>query len=116
MSRRVEHLQPQGSDGQHLAVVQPQIHERRGTRAMHGNGNVQSAGNLSRSREMIGVSVRVDQVVNAQAVTRRQGEITVDQGDLRVDEDRRAAFLATDQVGLAASRTEMFENHLALIM
>src|SRR5258708_5336186 len=60
---------------------------------------------------MVGVSMGVNQVVNPQTVTCRQGKISIDETDFRINEHSRAALRATDQVRLAAPGTEMFEDH-----
>ncbi len=109
----VQRLQAQASHHQQLAVIEAQIDERRRAQAMHRDRNVESARKLLCGGEMVGVRVRVDDVVDAQSIPRRQGEIAVDETELRIDEHGSAALRAPEQIGLATPGAEMFEDHAA---
>ncbi len=104
LSRRASHRQ-------HLTVIEREIDERRGARAVHDDGDIEPRGELLRRGEVIGVRVGVDQVVDAQSAARRRRQVTVDQADLRIDERAGAALGATDQVRLAAPGAELLEDH-----
>jgi hypothetical protein len=55
--------------------------------------------------------MRVDEVVNAQTVSRSERRVTIDETDFRIDDDSRAAIAATDQIGLATASAEPLEDH-----
>src|SRR4030088_2877793 len=110
--RRMQYLQTMFADHQHLTVVQPQIHEWCRARAMHRNGYVEFPGKLLGGGKMVGVGMRINQVVDAQTVTRGQRDVAVNQADFWIDERCCATFGATNQVGLTASGSETFEYHL----
>ena len=74
-------MQPQLPEHHHLAVVDPHVHERRRTRAVHHDGHAELSRELAGRREMVGVRVRVDEVANAQAVARGEREVVVDLAD-----------------------------------
>jgi hypothetical protein len=60
---------------------------------------------------MIGVRVRVDDVVDAQPVARSKREIPIDLADLRIDERGRARVRAANEVRLATAGSNLFEEH-----
>ena len=68
---------------QHLTVVQPQVDEWRRARAVHRNGYVEFPGQLLSGGKMVGVGMCIDQIVDAQTVTRGQREIAIDQVESR---------------------------------
>src|SRR6266403_4566185 len=68
-------------------------------------------GKLLSGREMIRVGMRVDEVMDAQAVARSHRGITIDETDFRIDEDGRTAVAAADQIGLATASAEPLEDH-----
>jgi hypothetical protein len=110
--RRVQYLQTMLADQQHLTVVQPQIHEWCRARAMHSNGYVEFPGKLLGSGKMVGVRMRINQVVDAQTVTRGQRDVAINQADFWIDERCCTTFGATNQVGLTSPGSETFEYHL----
>jgi hypothetical protein len=62
---------------------------------------------------VIGMGVGVDDIVDADARSRRQREIMVDLTDFRVDQRGDARVGAADQIGLTATRGNLLENHSA---
>ncbi len=60
---------------------------------------------------MVGVGVRVDDVVEAQPRPGGEREVAVDLAQLRVDEHRTARLGAAHEIGEAAAGAYLFENH-----
>src|SRR5437870_12071334 len=60
---------------------------------------------------MVGVGVRVDDVVEAQPRPGGEREVAVDLTQLRVDEHRTARLGAAHEIGEAASRAHLLEDH-----
>ena len=104
--------EPQLSDGEHLAVVEREIDERRRAEPMHRDRHVEAMRELLRRREVIGVRMRIDQVMDAQALASRQREVAVDQADLGIDQRRGAAICAADEVRPAAAGAQLLKDHL----
>ncbi len=109
--RGMQHPQPQLSHGQHLAVVEAHVHERRRARAMHHHRYGEPSRELPRPGEVVGMRVRVDQVPDPQAVPRRERDVAVDLAQLRIDQRARAGVGAADEVGLAAAGGDLLEDH-----
>jgi hypothetical protein len=61
----MEHLNPQVPEHDELAIAKPHAHEGLGARLMHRYGDLQPMRELLRGREVIGVRVRIDNVVQA---------------------------------------------------
>ena len=55
--------------------------------------------------------MRVDDVMNPQAVAHRRDLIAIDLVDLGIDQRRGTSFLAADQIGLAAAGRDLLEDH-----
>jgi hypothetical protein len=78
---------------------------------MHDDRHAQLAPDLLGGGEMIRVRMRIDDVVKPQPVAGRERLIAIDLADLGIDERRRAAVRATDEIGLAAAGRDLFEQH-----
>jgi hypothetical protein len=65
---------------------------------MHHHRHTQLLCQRSRCREVIGVRVGVDQVVDAQPVARGERQVLVDAAQLGVDQRCSAGLLAADQI------------------
>jgi hypothetical protein len=113
---RVHHLQAQAPEHQHLTVADAHVHEGRGTRSVHHDRHGQLPCQLPGCREMVGVGVGVDQVTDAQAITRGERKVVVDLADFRIDQRCRAGVLAADKIGLAAASGDLFENHCLILL
>ena len=103
MPRRMHHLHAQATDEKHIAVVQAHVHEWRRTLAMHHDGYPKLPRELACGRKVVGVRVRINQVMNAQTVARRNAEVAIDLTDLRINHDCRARVAAAEQIGLATA-------------
>src|SRR5580700_3158921 len=64
---------------------------------------------------MIGMSVRINEVVDAQAMLGGQYPVAVELAQFRIDQRRGAGLLAAQQVGAAAPGSYSLENHGRLI-
>jgi hypothetical protein len=53
--------------------------------------------------------VRVDDVVDAQAIARGEGEVSIDLAELGIDERGGARTLAADEVGLTTAGGDLLE-------
>ena len=80
---------------------------------MHDHRDAQLSRELPGRGEVIGMGVRVDQVVDAQPVARGEREVVVDLAELRIDQRRHAGVRAADEVRLAAAGGYLFEDHSA---
>jgi hypothetical protein len=107
----VDRLHPNVADHEHVAVLQPQVRERRRAVAMHDHRNAELARELVRGGEVIRVRMRVDDVAKPQAATRQRALITVDLPDLRIDQRRDARVRTTDEIRLAAAGGDLLEDH-----
>src|SRR5215207_3947564 len=116
MARGMHHIDPQLSEHDGLAIAQAQIDEWRGACLMHGDGHMQPAREPACRREVIRMSVRVDCITDAQAVTRGESEIAVDLTQLGVDKSGRAAVAAPNEIRAATARGDLFEQHDGLIL
>src|SRR4249919_1755450 len=58
--------------------------------------------------------MRIDQVMDAQALASRQRQVAVDQTDLGIDQRRGAAICATNEVRPAAAGAQLLKDHLDL--
>ena len=67
MARRVDHAQTQAADEHHVAVIQAHVHEWL-TFAMHHHGYAELPRQLPCRGEVVGVRVRINQVMDAQPV------------------------------------------------
>ena len=83
VTRRVDDLQAQVADREHVAVVDAQRRVRRRGERVHDDGHVEPRRELVRGREVIGMRVRVDEITNAQPVAGSAREIAVDLPQLR---------------------------------
>src|SRR5947199_5314362 len=60
---------------------------------------------------MVGVGVRVDDVMEAQPRPGGEREVAIDLAQLRVDEHRTARLGAAHEIGEAAARAHLLEDH-----
>ena len=81
---------------------------------MHHHRHAELARELLGRREMIRVSVGVDEIVDPQTVACGQRDVAVDLTELRVDQGGGASLLAADQVGAAAAGGHGFKDHSLL--
>jgi glycine/D-amino acid oxidase-like deaminating enzyme len=93
------------------AVPQAQVDERRRAVVVHDHRRPELARKLLRGGEVVRVGVRIDEVVDSQAVARGEGQVAIDLAQFRVDQRRSAGVLAADQVGLAAAGRHSLQNH-----
>src|ERR1700735_4314720 len=85
--------------------------ERRWARAMHDDRGGKLMRELPRRGKMIGMCMRVDEITEAQAMAGCQRVVAVNLAELRIDQRRRAGFLAAYQVGAASPAGNRLENH-----
>ena len=96
MARRVDHLQPQAAENEHVAVVDAQRRVRGRAQHVHDDGHGEPCRELASRREVIGMRVGVDDVADLYPVARRAREITVDLPQLGIDEHARAGLGARE--------------------
>jgi hypothetical protein len=107
----VQHLEPLLADDQRFAIIDMDIHEGCRAGPMHDDRQVKLRGQLAAGREVVGVGVRIEDVAHLHAVLAGAGQISVDEVDFRIDQQRHGALLAAHQIGQAATIVELFENH-----
>ena len=78
---------------------------------MHDGQRAEAVCQLASGREVIGVRVRVDDEANAQRVARRQRQVAVDLTDLGIDHRPGARVGTAQQVRLATTGGNPFEDH-----
>ena len=108
-------MQAQLSDDDHLAITDPHVHKGRRTRSVHHHRLTQLPRELPGRREMIGVSMSVDQVADTQTVSGSERNVVVNLADFRIDQRRRASLAAADKIGLTSTCCNLFEDHFALL-
>src|SRR5258708_39735010 len=106
MARGVDDLDAVLAHGQDFSGVEAQVDEWRRARAVHRHGRIQVPGKLLSGRKMVRMRLGVDEVTDAQAVTRSQGGVAIDETTLRIDADGRAAIAAADPAGLATATAQ----------
>lgn len=111
MAGRVDGVEAQLAERQHLAIIEPKPGERRRALVMHDHRNLECLAQLLGGGKVIGMGVRVDDIVDTYAGLRRQREIMVDPMYFRVDQRGDARVGATDEIGLTAARGNLLENH-----
>ena len=114
MAGRVDRLQLDRADHEHVAVLQTQIRVRRGAVAMRDDRHAETLGDLVRRREVVRVRVRVDHVAQTDSVALQCAEIAVHLPDLGIDQRRDAGVRAADEIRLAAAGHYLLEDHLLL--
>src|SRR6267378_1367915 len=65
---------------------------------------------------MVGMRVRVNQIVDPQPLARREAQVTVGLADLRVYDRGSAGVGTADQVGAAAASDDGLEKHPPLLL
>ena len=108
---RVQHAKPELPGDQRLAVVDPHADVGRAAGAVHDGGHAEALRQLARGGEVVGVGVRVDQVVEAEPGPGRERQVAVDLAQLGVDEHGAARLGAPDQVRHAAAGADLLEEH-----
>ncbi len=111
MAGRVQRLQTQPADDQQFPALQAQIDEGRRARAMHHHRHPELASELLGCGEMIRVRVRIDEIADAQAVTRGERDVAVDLAELRINQCRGASLLAANHVRPASAGGDRLEKH-----
>ncbi len=111
MSRSVHDVDSQLPEHDGFPIADTHIHEGRRARLMHGDGYVEAPRQLPGGGEVVRVSVRVDDMTNAQPVMRGQRNVAIDLAQLRIDQGRRASVWTADQIGSAAPRRNRLEQH-----
>src|SRR5439155_9850548 len=84
---------------------------RREARAVPDARHLEAPGELAGGGEMVSVGVRVDDVVEAQPRPGGEREVAIDLAQLRVDEHRTARLGAAHEIGEAAARAHLLEDH-----
>jgi hypothetical protein len=107
----MQRLQAQAPNHQQITTLEAQVDERRRTRAVHDDRRVKLIRELPRRGEMIGMRVGIDEITEAQAMTRRQCVVAVNLAELGINQGRGAGFLATDQVGAATPAGNGLKYH-----
>ena len=82
-----------------------------GDSAVHDDGHAEPQPELGVRREVVGVRVRVDEIMDAQPVAGRAREVTVDLPQLGIDQHCRAGVGAADEIRLAPARGDLLEDH-----
>jgi len=108
----MQRVQSQLANGEHLTVLELQIHIRGRTQGMHDDLRTQLLRELLRSREVIRVGMGIDEVPDAQSVLGCQRDIALDLAEFGIDHRRGAGFFASDQIRPAPSRSHCFKDHL----
>jgi hypothetical protein len=78
---------------------------------MHDHGHVEPPGKQLRGREMVCVSVRVNEIPDAQPILGSKRKVAIHLTEFGIYQRRRAGLLAADHVGPAASHRHCFEYH-----
>jgi hypothetical protein len=66
---------------------------------------------LASGGEVIGMRVRLDNVVDAHAALGRHRDVTIELIEVRIDEHRGARIVAPDQVRQEAAGPDLLEQH-----
>src|SRR6516165_2214425 len=111
VTRRVDRLQSKITHNQHVSVVKPQIDERCWAQAMCDDQSGHDLAKFPAGREVIGVSMCINDVTDMQSQLPSYHAIIIEQAQLRIDEHRLAGRLAPYKIGLAAANQESFEDH-----
>ena len=91
-------MQAQFADGEHVAIIEPKPGEWRRTLLMHDDGNVEHRAQDLRRRKMIGMRMRVDDVMDANALLARQGQIVIDLPVFRIDQRSNPRLRTSDEI------------------
>ena len=105
--------QAQIADDEHVAIVKPHVGMGRGAEAVHDDGHAEDARQLPPGREMIGMSVGVDDVADMHPMPVGEPDIMIDLAQLRIDEHGGMCALAAHKIGLAPAGRDLLENHIA---
>ena len=111
VTRCVDDAQPEPPRDDRLAVVDAHVDVGREARAVHDTRHLEAPREVARGREMVGVGVRVDDVMEAQPRPGGEREVAIDLAQLRVDEHRTARLGAAHEIGEAAARAHLLEDH-----
>src|SRR5262249_39435514 len=109
--RRVEHLDPEVSDHQQLAIVDAQVGEGRRRAPVHDDAGAELAGELAGGGGVNGVGVAVDDVADAETLLDGECDVAVDQVERRIDDHPGARLLAAGDVGETPTGAELLEEH-----
>jgi hypothetical protein len=107
----VHHADPQCAEGERVSVLHREVDERRGARAVHHHRRAELARDVARRGEVIGVRVRVDQVLDRESARGRGGRVALGAVEDRIDDRRHAILFAADEVRATAFRGEFLEDH-----
>ena len=111
MAGRIENVETQLTDDDGLTVIDAYADKRRGTVAMHNDRNRESFAQLMAGGKMIGMGVRIQQILQAQSFPRSDGQVTIDLIHDRIDNDRLAGLLASDEIRFTSAAADLFEEH-----
>src|SRR5262245_44868550 len=111
VTRGVENTEAELARDERLAVVDAHVHVGRDARAVHDGRYAEPSPELARRREVVGVRVGVDQVVETDAGLPDQAEEPVDLRQLRVDDHAAARLRAADEIAAAAASADLLEQH-----
>ena len=114
MAGRVQRLDADVADDQHVAVVEAHVGIRRHAVAMHHRRDAEALLDLARGREMVGMGVGVDDVAQPQPFAREQPDIAVELAQRRVDQHGGAFAGTAEQIGLAAAGGDLVEDHRSI--
>ena len=111
VARRVEDAEFFVADLQHLAVFDMDCDVRRGREKMHRDRRVGQRAQLHRAAAMIGVSMRVDDQIQAPSVIGEDREVALDLVAQRIDDDGLATGFRDRDVGFALAVIEFAKDH-----
>src|SRR5439155_3947048 len=92
-------------------VVDPHADVGRAAGAVHDGGHAEALRQLARGGEVVGVGMRVDQVVEAEPGPGRERQVAVDLAQFGVDEHGAARLGTHDELRHAAAGAELLEEH-----
>jgi hypothetical protein len=73
--------------------------------------HTQAGKQSARCRKVIGMRVRVDDVLNAQIVSGGKRQVTADLAEFRIDPGSNASVAVPDEIGLTASRCDLLKQY-----
>jgi len=111
MSRRRQHLELIIAQFKHVSITDMNCDVRRGSMSFHHDLGVGEIGQIENAAAMIGVSVGVDQILEAEAVVRSDRNIAAGVLLERVDKSGLARAFASQHVGFALASIQFTTEH-----